>query len=71
MSPAPDACFGSDVTVLEEPSTVAQGRVVGEIQGPGKARVEEASRPCTVVILFSETDLEEPFTASEGIYIWA
>ena len=39
----------------------------GWIPGPGKARVAEGShRSCSVVILFSETALEEPFTASEG-----
>ena len=45
---------------------MAEGRVMGVIRGPGKARVEEEShRPCTVVILFSETDMEEPFTSGE------
>jgi hypothetical protein len=39
---------------------------MGVIWGSGKARVEEGNRrPCTVVILYSETDLEEPFTAGE------
>jgi hypothetical protein len=37
------------------------------VPGPGKAPVEGGRpRSCSVVVLFSETALEEPFTAAEG-----
>ena len=40
---------------------------MGLIPGPGKAPVEGVNlRSCSVVILFSEPALEEPFTAAEG-----
>ena len=39
---------------------------MGSIAGPGKAPLREESQSCSVVILFSETALEEPFTAAEG-----
>ena len=41
---------------------------MGLIAGPGKAVVEGGNlQSCSVVVLFSETALEEPFTAAEGI----
>jgi hypothetical protein len=36
------------------------------IPEPGKAALMEKSWSCSVVILFSEPALEEPFTAFEG-----
>jgi hypothetical protein len=59
----------SDVAVLEEPSTAAEGgdpRLVLEtMAGP---RWGIRNETCSVVVLFSETAPEELFTAAEGIY---
>jgi hypothetical protein len=59
----------SGVEALEEPSTTAEGG------RPGLAPVTMAgprwgirNETCSVVVLFSEPALEEPFTATEGIY---
>jgi hypothetical protein len=39
---------------------------MGLIPEPRKAGLMEKSQSCSVVVLFSEPALEEPFTASEG-----
>jgi hypothetical protein len=57
----------SDVADLEEPCTRSKREShEGWIAGPGKAALMEKSQSCSVVVLFSEPALEEPFTASEG-----
>jgi hypothetical protein len=62
----PEGFSGSVVAVVEEPSTVARGLVMGVIRRPGRAVAGGGSpRLCTVVVLFSETVVEEPFTATE------
>ena len=52
---------------LEEPSTASRRRASrGRDRGPEKALVKGGNlRSCSVVVLFSETALEEPFTAAE------
>src|SRR4051794_35628635 len=51
------------------PRGVAGERVTG-MMGPEKAIVKQRNfRPCSLVVLFSETALEEPFTAAEGVYM--
>jgi hypothetical protein len=56
---------------LEEASTRRRKRVSrGRDRGPEKAIVKRKNfRSCTLVVLFSEMALEEPFTAAEGFYM--
>jgi hypothetical protein len=57
----------SDVADLEEPSTMSEGESHVIDPGAREGPVEGGSHEsCSVDDLFSETALEEPFTASEG-----
>jgi hypothetical protein len=60
--------LGSDGTALEEPSAVALEVVMSLTRRPGKTALDEGGSygACSVVDLFSETALGEPFTAAEG-----
>jgi hypothetical protein len=59
--------LGSGVADLEEPCTRSKREShEGWIAEPGKAALMEKSQSCSVVVLFSEVALEEPFTATEG-----
>src|SRR6266536_2190515 len=66
-----DRWFPNRRGTLEEPSTRSRRRASrGRDRGPEKAIVKGRNiRSCTLVILFSETVLEEPSTAGEGFHM--
>jgi len=51
------------------PRGVAGERGAGVIRDQKAIVKRRDFRSCTLVILFSETALEEPFTAAEGVYM--
>jgi hypothetical protein len=63
------AGFGTVVETLEESSTGSRRRASRvRAREPEKAIVQGRNfRSCTLVVLFSETAVEEPFTPAEGI----